>query len=110
MELAAASNATVSGDAVALASATGFVNLIADGLGQVIDVDFGEPVTSGTAGLAGNWSSDGGQTATDATVLENGLVRVTFDGPIGASDIITASNISDLAGNVTASIAFDPID
>ena len=108
--VAAASNATVSGDAVALASATGFVNLIADGLGQVIDVDFGEPVTSGTAGLAANWASNGGQTATAAAVLENGLVRVTFDGPIGASDIITASNISDLAGNVTASIAFDPID
>lgn len=108
--VAAASNATVSGDAVALASATGFVNLIADGLGQVIDVDFGEPVTAGTAGLAANWASNGGQTATAAAVLENGLVRVTFDGPIGASDIITASNISDLAGNVTASIAFDPID
>lgn len=108
--VAAASNATVSGDAVALASATGFVNLIADGLGQVIDVDFGEPVTAGTAGLAANWASDGGQTATAAAVLENGLVRVTFDGSIGASDIITASNISDLAGNVTASIAFDPID
>ena len=108
--VAAASNATVSGDAVALASATGFVNLIADGLGQVIDVDFGEPVTAGTAGLAANWASNGGQTATSAVVLENGLVRVTFDGPIGASDVITASNISDLAGNVTASIAFDPID
>lgn len=108
--VAAASNATVSGDAVALASATGFVNLIADGLGQVIDVDFGEPVTAGTAGLAANWASNGGQTATAAMVMENGLVRVTFDGPIGASDVITASNISDLAGNVTASIAFDPID
>lgn len=108
--VASASNATVSGDAVALASATGFVNLIADGLGQVVDVDFGEPVTAGTAGLAGNWSSDGGQTATDATVLENGLVRVTFDSPIGASDTITASNISDLAGNVAGPIAFDPID
>ena len=48
--------------------------------------------------------------ATAAMVMENGLVRVTFDGPIGASDVITASNISDLAGNVTASIAFDPID
>lgn len=108
--VASASNATVSGDAVALASATGFVNLIADGLGQVVDVDFGEPVTAGTAGLAGNWASDGGQTATDATVLENGLVRVTFDSPIGASDTITASNISDLAGNVAGPIAFDPID
>ena len=86
--VAAASNATVSGDAAALASATGFVNLIADGLGQVIDVDFGETVTAGTAGLAANWASNGGQTATAAMVMENGLVRVTFDGPIGASDVM----------------------
>lgn len=109
--VAAASNATVAGDAVAPSAATGFVNLIADGLGTIVDVDFGEPVTSGTAGLAANWASDGGQTATDAMVLENGLVRVTFNLPIGASDSITASNIEDLAGNAAAGpITFDPID
>lgn len=102
--------ATVTGDSTAPTLFEGFVNFRESVTSTVVDVTFDEALdASANDTLA--WSASGGQTVTDVERLAPERVRLTLSAALGASETITLTGATDLAGNAAAGpIAFDPAE
>lgn len=101
---------TVTGDAVAPATATAFINRKEAQNGTIVDVRFDERMDATTTAMIAAWTGSNGQAATAVTRLDRDLFRVTFDASIGAADTIDVTTPTDLAGNAGATITVNPME
>lgn len=102
--------AMVGGDSVAPTGLAAFVNYRVSTSGNVIEVTPNESLRAEASG-ADSWFASGGQTieAVEAIGLER--LRVTLDAPLGASETLTLTGATDLAGNISgAALVVDPME
>jgi hypothetical protein len=110
MTLAGGLTTNVAGDAAAPDAAQAFVNYRADSGGLVVDFQFDEEVVESQVEDLANWSASGGQTIVSVETLRADLYRITLSAPLGVSETLTVSGITDHAGNALGGGVLDPTD
>lgn len=98
----------VSGDSVAPAFESAFVNLRANPNGRLIDVLFTEDVSTSFVTTTGNWTASDGSVVLSVESLEQNHVRVTLASVLGAAATLRLTGVPDIANNVSALIQVDP--
>ncbi len=97
------------GDTTAPAFAESFVNLRANASSLMVDIRFSEDVDPVFAANAANYSSDGGQAVSAATLLRPDVVRLTLSAPMLSGEKIELNGLLDPAGNASAAIDTIPV-
>jgi len=100
----------VTGDTTAPSIQNAFAERRASATGLVVDVLFSEDVDPTLAQDVANWSVSGGQAVLTADALAGNVVRLSLATPLGASDVVTATDMADAAGNTAISLDFNPVD
>jgi hypothetical protein len=90
----------VSGDIVAPALSSAYVNAMLDATGRIVDVELSEAVAVAFSGQVSNWSTTGSATVTAVEVVGADHVRLTLSAALGAAEeVVVAAGLTDLAGN-----------
>ena len=98
----------VVGDINLPALESAFVNLRTDPLGNTVDILFSEDVDSAHASDPSNWTASGGQLVLAVQTIDSRHYRMSFVGPLGATDTLDITPISDAAGNLSGTLSIDP--
>ena len=109
MSVAGNMNGAVTGDAVAPTLSSAFVNYRIDATGATVDIQFSEDIDGTDATDAAKYTATGSNAATSATAIRADTIRVEFASPLMTGDQVTITNISDVAGNETASDSIDAL-
>ncbi|MEM6571279.1 MAG: Ig-like domain-containing protein [Planctomycetota bacterium] len=102
---------TIGGDPVPPALSSGYVNVLEELSGVVVDVEISEQVDTAFAAVAGNWTSSGTQTVQSVEVLAADHLRLRLSASLGAAETLTlAGGLTDPAGNVAGALVLDPVE
>lgn len=99
---------TVGGDTSDPDFSSAYVNWIADGTGQTVDVLFDEDIVEAFVETPGNWSASLGTPIVSATLIAPNIARVVTTGQIGAAETLDITGLLDPAGNASAAITINP--
>jgi len=98
----------VGGDSTPPDFAAAFVDWVADGSGQTVEVGFDEDVNAAFVETVANWSASLGTPITAVVLVAPQIARVTTNGQLGAAETLDLTGLPDVAGNLSGAISIDP--
>lgn len=111
MPATVATSGAVTGDSLAPAIASSFVDWALDASGTTVDVGFSEDVVATGAGAVLNWGTSGTAGVAAVVRLSDNHYRVSLTQPLGPNEQVSVAGISDPAGNAAGgSLNSDPLE